>query len=236
MDTVSTESAFAAAEGTGRSGPAGSGSQAEPWSTQAEAAASRLEELERLAVQAEHVDGEGERHVRCVGDLSARIAEKMGWASVEVERLRRAARLHDIGKVGLPPEVLTMSGPGTLLHVLLRRTHAVLGAYILGSAPELANAVEIALSHHEHWNGGGYPRGLFGEEIPPAARIVAVADVYDALTHDRPYRDAWSEAEAVAEIQAGRGSHFEPRVVDAFLALHRAGELEWVAEPALAMA
>jgi HD-GYP domain-containing protein (c-di-GMP phosphodiesterase class II) len=127
--------------------------------------------------------------------------------------------LHDIGKVGVPESILCKAGPLTELEWIVMRSHPNQGAKIVEPIPFMGEAVEIVRSHHERWDGGGYPRGLRGEEIPLAARIFGVADSFDAMTSDRPYRSALSTEEAVAEIRSGSGTQFDPECVKAFEAL-----------------
>ncbi|HEU4881582.1 MAG TPA: HD domain-containing phosphohydrolase, partial [Longimicrobium sp.] len=154
-----------------------------------------------------------------VGELSARIAAAMGLPEEEVEMIRRTAPLHDVGKVGIPDEVLLKPGKLTPEEWEVMKQHTTIGARLLsaGRSEMVRLAESIARSHHERWDGGGYPHCLSGENIPLAARIVALADVYDALSSDRPYRPAWPHDEVVAHIALGRGTHFDPRVVDAFI-------------------
>jgi putative two-component system response regulator len=183
--------------------------------------------LERLAQAVETRDGETGEHTRRVGENSAHLARALGLPDDQVELLRRAAPLHDVGKIGIPDAVLAKRGALTAAEREVVKTHTVLGAKILAQGDsELMRAAErIALGHHERWDGTGYPNGLAGEEIPLEARIVAVVDVFDALVHDRPYRDAWTETRALAEIEAGAGGHFDPAVAAAFLQAHAAGGL-----------
>jgi ribonuclease P protein subunit RPR2 len=124
--------------------------------------------------------------------------------------------LHDIGKVGIPESILRKAGPLTELEWIVMRSHPDQGARIMEPIPFMGEAVEIVRSHHERWDGRGYPRGLRGEDIPLAARIFAIADSFDAMTSDRPYRSAMSTEAAVAEITAGSGTQFDPRCVEAF--------------------
>jgi hypothetical protein len=175
--------------------------------------------LERLAVAAEYRDDETGEHTRRVGQLSARIASALGFPDDLVALIRQVAPLHDVGKIGVPDAVLLKPGELTMRERELINAHTIVGASVLqreGYAL-LELAAEIALSHHEHWDGHGYPLGRAGEAIPIAGRIIAVADVFDALTHQRPYKRAWTEGEAVAEICSQRGRQFDPVVVDAFL-------------------
>jgi len=129
--------------------------------------------------------------------------------------------LHDVGKLAIPDSILLKAGKLTPEEFEVMKTHAALGSRLLssGSSPVLQMAAVIAATHHERWDGGGYPNGLSGETVPLVGRIVAVADVFDALTHDRPYKRAWSVQDAIAEIGRGAGGQFDPRVVTAFLAL-----------------
>lgn len=145
----------------------------------------------------------------------------LGLPQQEVELIEQATPLHDIGKIGIADEILLKPGRFTAEEFEQMKRHTLIGAWILetSSFPVLRIAGEIALTHHEKWNGGGYPRGLSGPEIPLSGRIVAIADFYDALTHERPYKKAWTHEEAIAEIRAQRGVHFDPVVVDAFLGI-----------------
>jgi putative two-component system response regulator len=179
----------------------------------------RLEILERLAVAAEYRDDTTGQHTRRVGRVSALISRALGLSREEVELMERAAPLHDVGKIGVPDQILLKGGRLTPEEFSLMKTHTHIGAKILGGSSNklLQFAEEIALYHHEHWDGSGYTPGLAGASIPLSARIVAIADVYDSLTHERPYKRAWSKEEAVTEIKAGTGSHFDPDVVGAFM-------------------
>jgi putative two-component system response regulator len=181
--------------------------------------AARLEILERLALAAEYRDDTTGQHTRRVGRVSALIARALGLPGEEVELLERAAPLHDVGKIGVPDQILLKGGRLTPEEFSLIKTHTTIGAKILGGSRNklLQFAEEIALLHHEHWDGTGYTPGLAEDAIPLSARIVAIADVYDSLTHERPYKRAWSKDEAVTEIRAGTGSHFDPAVVRAFM-------------------
>ncbi|HVH11404.1 MAG TPA: HD domain-containing phosphohydrolase [Longimicrobium sp.] len=177
------------------------------------------EVLERLARAAELRDDDTGTHTRRVAELSARLAEAVGLPHAEVEMIRRTAPLHDVGKIGIPDGVLLKAGRLSEGEWELMKRHTTIGAQDLraGRSEMVRMAESIALSHHEHWDGGGYPQALAGNAIPLCARIVALADVYDALSSDRPYRHAWPRERVLAEIAAGRGTHFDPAVVDAFL-------------------
>ena len=185
----------------------------------AELEAAKLELLEILARASDFRDETTHAHTQRVGELSARIAARMGLSDAAIEQLRVAARLHDIGKIGLSDSVLQKSGRLTPMEFRSQERHTLIGADILAGSrfPILRLAEEVALTHHEAWDGSGYPHALSGESIPLSGRIVAVADVFDALTHARPYKNAWTSQAALDEIVKERGHKFDPAVVDAFL-------------------
>jgi diguanylate cyclase (GGDEF)-like protein len=180
----------------------------------------QLEIVSRLALAAEFRDDATGEHTYRVGRNAAMIAKELGWPPHEVETLRLAARLHDVGKIGIPDAILLKRDRLTVGEYELMKDHTSIGARILsgGRSKILRLAEEIALSHHEYFDGRGYPRGLMGESIPMSGRIVAVADVLDALTHERPYKRAWAVAEALAEIRRQSGRQFDPAAVEACLA------------------
>lgn len=158
-------------------------------------------------------------HVRRIGIMSAYLAEKTGWTAEEVDVIRAAAPLHDVGKIGISDAILLKPGPLTADERLIIQQHASIGAKILSNShsPIIQMAERIARWHHENWDGSGYPHRLAGEAIPMEARIVAVADVYDALRSDRVYRRGLPE-EAVMEILLrGRGTKFQPELLDIFI-------------------
>ncbi len=178
------------------------------------------EQTVRLLVQASlYRDEETGAHVQRVGNASAILCRAMGWSPEEATRMRLAAPLHDVGKIGVPDGILQKAGKLTADEYRVMQSHVVIGANLLSgcSSPTLKLAAEIALNHHERWNGNGYMSGLSGTEIPQCARIVAVVDVFDALTHDRVYRRAIPEGKALEMIREGRGLQFDPDVIDAFL-------------------
>lgn len=179
----------------------------------------QVETFQRLASLAELRSCETSSHTEFVGDLSAEIAHELQEEVEWCENLRLAARLHDLGKVSTPDAILLKPGRLTDDERAIMMTHSAAGAQVLAgsSSPIIRMAETVALSHHERWDGAGYPLGLAGLEIPRSGRIVTVADVYDALTSAQPYKDAWTPAEAVKHIIDARGSRFEPEVVDAFL-------------------
>lgn len=180
-----------------------------------------LEALERLALAAEYRDYMTGRHTHRVGMLSARIAVELGLPNTEIDLIRRAAPLHDVGKIGIPDSILLKPGKLTSQEYEVMKTHVQLGLKLL--SPNTSRLVRmaklIALTHHERWDGSGYPRGLTGQDIPLVGQIVAIADVYDALVSHRPYKHAWKVEEAIDEIKTYRGSWFAPEVVDAFLTI-----------------
>jgi putative two-component system response regulator len=181
---------------------------------------SQEEALRRLARAIEFRSLETSEHVRRVADTSAVVGRRLQLESWRCERLRMASSMHDVGKVAVPDRILLKPGPldeqerGEMQH------HTRIGHEVLtGSGSEVLElAATIALTHHERFNGSGYPRGLRGEEIPLEGRIVAVADVFDALTHERVYRPAMAEETALEVLHDGRASHFDPDVLDCFVA------------------
>jgi putative two-component system response regulator len=183
-----------------------------------ELAQTRLESVERLARLAEYRDDATYEHPQRVGRTAALLAAKLGLGPDVVETIRRAAPLHDVGKVGVPDRILLKPGRLVAAEFELMKSHTLIGAEILAGStwPVLQMAEEIALSHHERWDGTGYPDGRVENEIPMSGRIVIVADNFDALTHSRPYAEAWDAGRAAAEIRRQSGQHFDPEVVEAF--------------------
>lgn len=188
----------------------------------------RAETLQRLARAGEYRDYETFQHTERVGETAAEIAVGLGLDAEQVELVREAAPLHDIGKLAISDTILLKPGPLTTDEREIMKGHTKAGRRLLSGSrsPVLEMAAVIAMSHHERWDGKGYPEGLAGESIPLVARVVAVADIFDALTHDRPYKSAWPVEQALAEIELMAGCHLDPRAVDAFLATAqaRAGE------------
>jgi putative two-component system response regulator len=177
-----------------------------------------LETIHRLTRAAEYRDDDTGLHILRMSHYAATIAQQMGQDRDEVESLLYAAPMHDVGKIGIPDGILLKKGKLAPEEWEIMKTHATLGARILeGSHSEIIQLAElIALTHHEKWDGNGYPNGLKGEEIPLVGRIAAVADVFDALTSKRPYKEAFPVEKAKSILHADRGSHFDPAVVDAF--------------------
>ncbi|MDH4224948.1 MAG: response regulator [Deltaproteobacteria bacterium] len=179
---------------------------------------SQLEVVRRLGRAAEYRDNETGMHVVRMSKASAALGRAMGMDEGQCELILNTAPMHDVGKIGIPDHILLKGGKLTPHEWEVMQTHTVIGADLLGREPSqlLETASLIALTHHEKWDGSGYPQGLKGEAIPLFSRIIAVCDVYDALTSTRPYKNPWSAAEALAEIISRSGTHFDPRVVAHF--------------------
>ncbi len=177
----------------------------------------QLEILDRLVLAAEFRDDDTRQHTQRVGEISAKIAEAMGLSAALVDVLRLAAPLHDLGKIGMPDHILLKLGKLTGDEFRVMQQHTVIGARLLTGSSHaiLQMAEQIALTHHERWDGTGYLAGLKADQIPLVSRIVAVADVFDALTHKRPYKDPWPIAAALREIEQLEGQQFDPQVVAA---------------------
>jgi HD-GYP domain-containing protein (c-di-GMP phosphodiesterase class II) len=169
-------------------------------------------------------DKETEGHSQRVTTESLRLAESMGLSDDELVKLRRGALLHDIGKMGIPDAILLKPGPLTDEEWVIMKKHPAYALELLWPIKYLRPALDIPFCHHEKWDGTGYPRALQGEQIPLGARIFAVIDVWDALCSDRPYRKGWPLDRVLEHIRAASGTHFDPRVVQAFLAMHGAQE------------
>ncbi len=176
------------------------------------------ETIHRLVNASMYRDEETGSHIKRVGLYCEQMAKVLGWSPDDVEMIRMAAPMHDVGKIGIPDAILQKPGRLSDAEFEVMKTHTTIGARMLAGSdsPMLQMAEEIALSHHERWDGGGYPHGASGLSIPEVARIVAIVDVYDAISHDRVYRPALPEKEVLRIIKQGRGSHFDPDVVDIF--------------------
>jgi putative two-component system response regulator len=161
-------------------------------------------------------DKETEGHSQRVANMTVTLAREMGMDEEALVHIYRGALLHDLGKLGIPDQILLKPGSLTESEWSVMRQHPNFAYNMLSPITYLRPALDIPYCHHEKWNGLGYPRGLKGNEIPLAARIFAVADVWDALTSDRPYRPAWSEADALQYIHSQAGEHFDPQVVETF--------------------
>ncbi len=173
-----------------------------------------LDTLERLALAAEFRDDETGRHTERVGEAAAVLAAALGLPDEDVFLIRRAAPLHDVGKIGIPDLILRKPGPLTEAEWVTMKQHTTIGARLLsgGRSRVVRLAEQIALSHHEHWNGGGYPEGLAGDAIPLVGRLVMVADVFDALSSERVYRSAWGVHQVLDYIRSHAGRRFDPRI------------------------
>ena len=156
-------------------------------------------------------------HLHDVTDLCEMVADVLGVAEETRAALLQAAALHDVGKFGVPDAILDKPAALDDAEWMFMRKHTIIGERILSSAPALATAAKIVRATHERWDGGGYPDGLAGADIPLGARIIAVCDAYDAMTSNRPYRTAMSPEGAVAELKRYSGTQFDPKVVKAFL-------------------
>jgi putative two-component system response regulator len=181
---------------------------------------SREEIAFRLVAASEHRDRETGMHVRRIGLYAAEMAALLGWNRDQIDTIRAAAPMHDIGKIGVPDAILQKPGALTDGEWILMRQHTKMGAQILegSKVPFIQMASNIAVGHHEKYDGTGYPNGLKGEEIPIEARITALVDVFDALSSKRHYKAAWADAEVEAFIREKRGNHFDPLLCDLFLA------------------
>jgi response regulator RpfG family c-di-GMP phosphodiesterase len=194
----------------------------ELWETQ-------IEVVQRLGTAVDWRDAETGHHIQRIGHFCERLALEIGMEPADAELLRHASALHDVGKVGIPDGILTKPGRLTDEERETMKTHTTIGGNILsGSASELVRlAQEIALTHHEHWDGNGYPNGVSGERIPLAGRICAICDVFDALLSTRPYKEAWSIDRALEEIERVSGSQFDPGLVQAFVPIAHELHREW---------
>jgi response regulator RpfG family c-di-GMP phosphodiesterase len=190
----------------------------------------RIEMLRRLALAAEYRDDNTPEHMQRVAALAARLGQRLGLSELALTHIRHAAPLHDVGKIAIPDRILLKPGKLSQAEFEVVKTHAEAGARVLAEADsELLEVAEsIARTHHERWDGTGYPDGLSGADIPLVGRLVHVADVFDVLVHERPYKDAFSVEDAAEEIRSGAGTQFDPEVVEAFADL---GPRVWLAAP-----
>ena len=180
--------------------------------------ASRLEIVQRLGLAAEYKDNETGLHVIRMSHFSRILGIAAGMTEIEADDLLHAAPMHDVGKIGIPDRILQKPGPLDADEWKIMQSHVTIGAEIIGehAGGMLALARSIALTHHEKYDGSGYPNGLKGDQIPLVGRITAIADVFDALTSERPYKKAWSEDEALNFLHEQKGRHFDPQLVELF--------------------
>ena len=179
----------------------------------------RLQVVQRLGMAAEYRDEETGNHILRMSHISALLARAIGWSEADCDLILNASPMHDIGKIGIPDAILLKPGKFEPHEWEIMKSHATIGEKLLdGDDSDLMRmAREIAVTHHEKWDGSGYPNGLAGEAIPQAGRIAALADVFDALTSDRPYKKAWTVEAAVNQIRENSGKHFDPDLVEVFL-------------------
>lgn len=179
----------------------------------------QLDIIRRLAHAAEFRDNDTGIHIVRMSQYCAKFAEALGLSDAECELILTASPLHDIGKIGIPDRILLKPGRLTPEEFEVMKTHTLIGAQLLGGSesPLMKMAQTIALTHHEKWDGTGYPRQLKGDDIPLVGQLCSVCDVFDALTSERPYKKAWTNAEALAEISAQKGKHFSPRIAERFV-------------------
>jgi HD-GYP domain-containing protein (c-di-GMP phosphodiesterase class II) len=188
--------------------------------------------LLHLGLLADAHEPDTEDHMRRVSRYSMAIADAIGLSESRIERIGFAAQLHDVGKLMVPASIITKPGKLTAEEWAEMQTHTTKGRTLLSILPALSDARDVAASHHERWDGKGYPDGLAGEHIPLAARIVTLADSYDAMTSNRPYRAALSPEEAAKEVRAASGAQFDPTVVQAFLTVLSQGkEVDFAIRP-----
>jgi putative two-component system response regulator len=177
------------------------------------------ETLRAMTRAAEYRDDTTGAHVRRISFYARALAERLGMDGEFTDRIFHASPMHDIGKIGIPDAILLKPGKLSAAEVDVMRGHTTIGARILSGSdvPVLQTAAAISLSHHERWDGTGYPEGKAGDAIPLVGRIVAAADIYDALTHERPYKRAWTREEALGYVQSASGRELDPGVVEALL-------------------
>lgn len=175
--------------------------------------------IHMLAEAGHYNDNDTGMHIWRMAEYSERLAFLAGWSSADAKMLRLAAPMHDTGKIGIPDQILKKKGPLSAEEWIIMRQHPTIGFEILSKSEEkiFKLAAEISLCHHEKWTGGGYPNNLEGLQIPESARIVAVADIFDALSIKRPYKDAWPHDKIINELKTLAGNHLEKRLVDLFI-------------------
>jgi putative two-component system response regulator len=183
--------------------------------------AAHLDTIRRLVLAAEFSDGDTARHITRISHYSAVLAQALRMSPGESELLEHAVTMHDVGKIGIPDAILRKRGALDAEERAVMQGHTLIGARILADSPSelMQEGHIVALTHHEHWDGGGYPRGLRGEQIPLCGRICALADVFDAMTTIRPYRPAIPPDVALAEMRQRRGRQFDPDLLDIFMSL-----------------
>lgn len=178
----------------------------------------RLQVIQRLGRASEYKDNETGMHVMRMSHYSQVLALACGYTEMQAENLLHAAPMHDIGKIGIPDSIMLKPGKLSEEEFKIMQKHPEIGAEILGEPDSdlIRLAISVSLTHHEKWDGSGYPKGLKGEDIPIEGRIVALADVFDALTSKRPYKDAWTIDATMAHIKSQSGKHFDPNLVTLF--------------------
>ena len=186
--------------------------------------------INTMADIAEFKDKDTAEHINRISYYTEIIALEMGLSKTTARAWGQASRLHDVGKMGIPDNILQKPDKLSDKEFDIMRTHTVIGASILGKISRMEVARDIALNHHEHWDGSGYPKGKLGEESPLPSRIVALADVFDALINKRCYKDPWQVEEAVEYLKLNKGKHFDPKVTDAFLRLYKRGAITQLLE------
>jgi len=190
-----------------------------------------MESIYMLAIASEAKDADTGAHVRRIESYARRLAAALGKSKREAETIGYSAILHDVGKMHVPDAILKKPGPLTPDEQALMRQHTINGERMLSRKPFFDLARRIARSHHENWDGSGYPDGLSGEAIPLEARIVHLVDVYDALASERPYKSSWAPEKALEAVRVGAGALFEPRLVATFLHLAESGEIRTGPDP-----
>lgn len=181
----------------------------------------KYEVVKRLSIAAEYRDNETGMHLKRMASYSMLLAKEIGWDERRCEMVLKSPPMHDIGKIGIPDYILLKPGKLNEKESAIMKTHPIIGGEILsnGTTSLIQMAKDVALNHHEKWDGSGYPYGKKGKEITLIGRIVAVADVFDALTSDRPYKKAWTVDETLSEMRSKANSHFDPHLISKFLGI-----------------